>query len=473
MLALLALVTQADAAAYYFLDSGTRAIGRGGAFIAGADDLSAQYYNPAALANVKRPMFNLNGWAVVQTVNFDRQDEEGLAAFEPVSNSAPPIYEPSGGYAANLGGIHPALANTTAAFGLYVPTAPYMAYPEDGAQRYSLVDSLIWQVYAGPSVAQRITPWLVIGAGLQYTFLRVEERLVVSLCTTEADCADGNDDPSKDIDIDIDTWDPAKFSGNFGVLIQPAPWLDIGASFQPSISYRAPGTMVARFNEDFPLADFLDGLEFTDDDVTVAVSVPNILRLGVQVRPNDRVRVEAAGTWTQWSSLTQLLVTDLDLTVKHAPANLLLQEDILVTEDIIFVTGYQDSWSARLGGDVVVGTPGAPVHGKVMAGLHYETSAVPLETQGVTLVDGNKWGVGLGGTIEVANRVAFDVTGAYQLLGDRTITDSQLRQKELFVDPADPAQSAVVDGKVVGNGQFDSNVVFVAVGATVYVGGGD
>src|SRR5438105_2564652 len=42
---------QADAAGLYFSDRGVRPMGRGGAFVAGADDLGAVWYNPAGIAD--------------------------------------------------------------------------------------------------------------------------------------------------------------------------------------------------------------------------------------------------------------------------------------------------------------------------------------------------------------------------------------------------------------------------------------
>ena len=41
--------SKADAGGLYFTDRGVRAMGRAGAFVAGADDLSAAWYNPAGL----------------------------------------------------------------------------------------------------------------------------------------------------------------------------------------------------------------------------------------------------------------------------------------------------------------------------------------------------------------------------------------------------------------------------------------
>ena len=43
----------ADAAGLYFADRGVRPAGRAGAFIAGADDLGAIWYNPAGIVDAQ------------------------------------------------------------------------------------------------------------------------------------------------------------------------------------------------------------------------------------------------------------------------------------------------------------------------------------------------------------------------------------------------------------------------------------
>lgn len=487
LLALALLTPSASAASYYFLDSGTRAIARGGAFVVGADDLSAQYYNPAALVNLDRPMFNLNGWAVGQYVRFDRADEPGAdglsgtdddLVFDPVTNQGTPQLEPSGGFATTLGGLSPVLKDTHVALGLYVPTSPNMAYDPEGPQRYSLVDSLVWQVYAGPSVAQRITPWLSVGAGLEYTLLRVDERLNVTTVP------DGSDDPANDVSLDLHTWDPARFSWNAGFLVQPTKWLDIGGSVQPAIHYVAAGQLDIQFSPDHPFAGYLSdadpsddataGLSYQDDDVNLYVTTPWIVRAGVQIKPTAKLKVEGDFTWTHWSESKELRIqlctendcSDGGVTLTHGDSPL-LTEDIPITDDIPITTGFQDSVSARLGGDYTV-TDWL----RVSAGAHYETSAVPASRQGVAVVDGNKWGVGAGATVFAGKHLAFDVAFAQQFLADRAITDSELRQIALKADLLDPENTSVGDGKVVGNGDFASRLTFVAVGATVYLGGG-
>ncbi len=465
------LAAPAFASGYYYIDSGVRALGRGGAFVVGADDLSAQYYNPAALGNIERPMLNVQGWMANQNVSFDRADEpENELSFEPVTNESPPIYEPSFGFAAPLGGVHPFLKNTVLAVGLYVPTAPYLSYPQDGPQRYQLQNSLIWQAYAGPSVAQKITPWLTVGAGLQYTFLRVEEQLASTICLRpdSDDCPDVVEDRANDIDLTVENWDPFQLSWNAGFIVTPIPQLQIGASVQPPISYEAPGSLGVKFDEDFLLADHIDGLEFEDPDTTLKVTVPLVVRAGVQVIPIEAVRIELDGTFTQWSTMSEFLITDMDMTVPHAEGSMLLQEDLKVTDDIVFKTGFVDAFSVRLGGDWQINE-----WAQVRLGGHYETSAVPDATLGVNLPDGAKVGVGAGGTFTIAKRVALDVAFAQQFHGTRTITDSEATQQALWTDATDPGVSKVVPGKAVGNGTLSSSVTYVGIGASVYFGAAD
>ena len=71
---LLAALPTAEAAGYYTTDIGTRGMSRGGAYIAGNRDLSAQFYNPAALINLSGPQMFVNYSMVDQAVDFTRVD---------------------------------------------------------------------------------------------------------------------------------------------------------------------------------------------------------------------------------------------------------------------------------------------------------------------------------------------------------------------------------------------------------------
>jgi long-chain fatty acid transport protein len=453
----LLLPASAEASAYYFADAGTRAIGRGGAFVAGANDLSAQYYNPAALIRLRQTqaMFNISG--VDQYVYFQRAADDGTSEpFEASQNEGRFMVIPAFGVASRFG-----LERTTFAFGLYTPFAPDMRYPAEGAQRYTQIDSLIWQFTVGPSMAHRFTDWLCVGAGIGWTVIRVEQELALTTDSTGLN----SDDPQFDVNVALKAWDRFIFNWNAGLLIQPHDQWSIGLSVNPPMHIEARGSLTTDFTGNI-LATNFDGTRFSDDDIRMLMNLPLILRGGVQFEPTTRSRVELAGVWEGWSVFEEALVTDLDLNIRHNPDSMLLQEDAVVTNDIHLVANYEDSWSVRLGGEYDFGE-----HLTWRLGGFYEKTGVPLATQGVGLVDGNKWALATGGTWST-RKVNFDLSLARSFIARRDIVDSQVAQLILKVDPFDPTASEVINGKIVGNGFFESYLTFVSAGLTMKFGRG-
>ena len=122
------------ASAYYFSDIGVRGFARGGAFIAGADDLTALYYNPAALTRLERPQIMLNVAGVQQSVNFQRTNAPGLGAydaetggysntnFKAIENTAPPFAIPHFGFSSSW--VRPTRPSPSASTRRTRPTSP-------------------------------------------------------------------------------------------------------------------------------------------------------------------------------------------------------------------------------------------------------------------------------------------------------------------------------------------------------------
>ena len=63
------------AAGFYTTTSGAKALGRGGAYTAGVDDLSAQFHNPAALVRIGDPQIMIDMSWVEATSSFTRSGE--------------------------------------------------------------------------------------------------------------------------------------------------------------------------------------------------------------------------------------------------------------------------------------------------------------------------------------------------------------------------------------------------------------
>ncbi len=171
---LLVLASTADASAYYVADVGTRSLGRGGAFIAGVDDTTAQYYNPAALTRIDGGQFKADLSGVHQYIRFDREDL-GDEVFDAVENEGPPYPIPTIGLAQSFLDDRAVIA-----FGVYPPYAPFIEYDREGAQRYTLVDSTVIEVTAGPSAAFEIIPGLSVGVGGQYKWMLAGQQLFLT-----------------------------------------------------------------------------------------------------------------------------------------------------------------------------------------------------------------------------------------------------------------------------------------------------
>src|SRR5262245_39823592 len=146
-LALTALTASggAHASGMYYSERGVRPLARGGAFVAGADDLGSIAYNPAGIADAGSSILADFAWVNV-TTEFTRRSlvsdsagNESIVEFPKVTGTTPflPIPTVAGSYAT------PDRQFTFAA-GIYAPYAALSNYPETvngqpAASRYSLV----------------------------------------------------------------------------------------------------------------------------------------------------------------------------------------------------------------------------------------------------------------------------------------------------------------------------------------------
>mgnify|MGYP003882022733 CR=1 FL=1 len=486
--ALLAASPAAHASGYYMSDVGTRGMARGGANIAGADDLSAQYYNPAALIRLRRPQFYLSYTNVRQPIEFTRKDylEDGtVEQWDPVTNDAKPMHIPNLGVSHHFG-----LTDTVVALGIFSPFAPRFQYAEEGGQRYNLKEALVIQFYAGPTIAQRIG-WLTIGAGAYWTYVSADETLDLAICRTDPNapdqnCSQGNlanPDDVIDVGIDLQMADKASFTWNLGLLAEPKDWISIGYSVQPKLDVEGQGRIGATFEEghwisnpDEPLV-IIDGDEHADEDVRVLLTMPWIHRFGVALHDKDRNwEVELASTYQRWRVTKEIRVTDVDLTLPVTDqvkdiGNTLGSpiEDIVIDDDIVLPADYTDTWSYRLGGHYRVIDPLL-----LRAGALYENSAIPASTQGVNLIDGDKFAVGFGGTYSLLdNSLDIDFGMLHTWYPTREIKDSVVARQELPVN----IQSAVTNpeelenlelghGEIVGNGTLKARTLFLSTAVT-------
>lgn len=435
------LVGAALAGGYFYSDSGIVATGRGGAFVAGADTQFAQYYNPAGLIHVERHTVNLGFSSVQQHIRFTRVNADG-EVLPTAENQAAPFFVPQLGMAGPL--IPGKLAY---AVGMVSPFAPSSDYDPDGPQRYSIIDTSIYQFSVGPSLAWRPHPMLTVGLGLQAKVLILGQRLKIS--------ATGRDDPSGDISVQAEARDSFTPNVNAGLLFDPVDAVTVGLAVQPPTTFRARGHAVLDFT-DSSLAAAVDRPIYQDgactigpDDPTCAaedgigleIGLPLVIRAGVAVRPRANLEIEGAVVWQNWKVLEDIVLSDVDpeLLVFGAPAAL--------PAEFPLPAGLRDTTSFRLGAEWRVDD-----ELELRAGGFYETGALTAQKISVSLVD--PWKVQVGGGFSiwpVDGRVRIDGAVAGLYFPRQTITDSDVEQ--IFVDVLELG----TDPPVVGNGELSAS----------------
>jgi long-chain fatty acid transport protein len=452
---ILATLSTGQASGYFYPDVGVSAIGRGGANVAGADDLSALWYNPAALRRIKGPLLDFEVSAINQSVRYarasdiliDENDEEYLMSYDAVEDTAPPYPVPSIGFANDFG-----LEKTTFAFGFYSPAAaPVHQYDSAGAQRYNLVSSEMIQASLGPAIAHEFTDWLTLGLGITGNILRVKQDLDIHMYIplTGFDLGDFGD-PAGDVGFSIAAQDSFLLSANAGLLLEPkgGMWA-LGLSYRPSTTYTADGTIVADFSNHFlyesedPAKEII--LESTaDSGMQLVVNMPMVIKAGFLVRPTQALEIEADFVWEGWSVNEALVVKDVNFLIETTLA------PVEIATDVALPAGFQDSWSVRLGGEYALDDVYS-----IRGGLLYEVSAVPSSSLGLGQIDMDKFGYGAGFEWRVNEKMSLDASFGQIFFETTEVTDSITEAVMVNAISGEVEE----DGVIVGNGIYDASIM--------------
>lgn len=401
----------ADAAGLYFADRGVRPLARGGAFVAGADDLGAVAYNPAGIFDAGQSLLIDGSWLRF-TSEFQRKSlirqidpntgevvSEWTQTFPQVEGESPIMPIPTLVYSHKLG------TQWVGAIGAWAPYAAITTYPQEAmgqpaAQRYSLItlegSALMvvgaWGAHA-PSKSWRI------GLGVEALVGSFKTNVFLSGCVPERFlCAP--EQPEWDVYSELDAGPIFAPSGNVGAIYIPVDWVRIGASVQLPFWVRTGATVKTRL----PSTPVFSEAQQEGDEATIAFDLPWHARLGVEFRPIDTLRVEVGGEFTQWSMHDEISIEGDGLALTNIPGFPQRYQIPTLTIDRHF----QDTASVRLGGEWTVETLGLPLD--LRAGASYETSAVPAQYLSVMTLDAPKMTIGAGFGVHLG---AWRLDGVY------------------------------------------------------------
>lgn len=454
----------AHAAGLFTSDRGVRPLGRGGAFVAGADDPGAIWYNPAGLADAGTTLFADFSW-VNYGSDFRRRtqvtDGSGTIRtyeYPKVHGTTPflPIPTLVGTY--NFGDKK----QYTLALGVFAPYSSIVTYPlsvegQPAPQRYSLISldgSLL--VVTGAYFAFKPVEEFRIGIGLQAMVGSFATKVVFSANPTDRFIG-APEQPEYDALSQLNVGPIIAPSGNIGMTAVPDKHVRIGISGQLPFWIDAPASVRVRL----PTASPFDRAYQQGDEGRVKFKLPAILRAGVEVRTEfgekDSLRGEFAYVREFWSmhDTIQVQAKDIklyDITGFPSPFGV---------APISIPRNFQDSNSFRLGGEYSTNRIFRKNRTDFRAGAGYETSAVPREWVTPLTYDADKVNVGVGGSIHVGDHWRMDAMATMVFISSTTVSPAEAKAPRINPVKGNPTS----DPEAVNGGTYNAQALILGVGA--------
>jgi len=462
----------AHAGGFEVPDLGTVGIGRGGAFTARADNLSAFHYNPAGLAKLPGPHVLISGNVVRLSNRFSRRgsgqpvqlpgNEDGVEVLDPALdvNTGDPFatvqngaqFGPSPLFVVSWGDV--GVEGLSLQFGVAPPVGfGSHDWPDQGAQRYTITkgDFLFFSMGAGASY--RFNEYFSIGAN----FLAGRFSAEFDVNTRSgATGAMQNENIDGDATSTVSVSDKFVPSAQIGVMSQPLPWLELGASVRLPYQTRATGTLSYSPSEVTP-----DAVLATDARVELGQTFPTVLRMGARYI-HRRFDIELDYVFENYGSVDRIDVRfsnpagdftpdqfdNPDLLYLDTFGNGTVYAPIISTPPPL---QFRDVHQLRLGSDIEV----IPGHLTVRSGAFVSTSAYPEghTTYSIRFPFSAQLGVGGGLTWHIIRQLDLSA-GVLHIFQRDVIVDGGIAQANAFRFPDDPN----IYGNVVNNGKYETGL---------------
>ncbi len=460
--AMTAAASSAHAGGLFTTDRGVRPLGRGGAFVAGADDLGAIWYNPAGLADAGSSVlvdFSWLNFSAEYSRSTNVTDAGGTVRtidFPQVNGATPflPIPTIAGSY--NFG----AQKEMTAAFGVFAPYTAIASYPQtlDGQpspSRYSLVSlegSAL--VVAGGYFAYKPIEQFRVGGGLQAMVGKFQSTVVFSATPSDR-LISAPEDPSYDAFSRLDVGPIIAPSANFGMIAAPVKMLRLGLSGQLPFWVSSP----ARVDVRLPTAAPFDRARQEGSDAHVRFRLPPVVRFGAELRndfsDDSKLRVEATYVREFWSMHDSINIESenirlYDITGFPSPFGV---------APISLPRNFQDSNSFRLGGEYSLKNLIKDYWIDLRAGLSYETSAIATEWVSPLTYDANKVIGSAGGSVHIGEHWRMDAMGALVFLDGTSVDPAEAQ-----VPRVNPVRGNPTDTEAINGGEYSARALVLGVG---------
>lgn len=446
----------ASASGLYFAERGVRPLGRGGAFVAGADDLHSIWYNPAGLADAGSSFLLDLAW-LNYDASFTRKsvvtDAGGTRAtfdYPTVDGSTPILPIPTIGGTYNFGKEK----EWTFAAAAFAPYTAITSWPDTvGGQpspsRYSLISldgSALLGI--GAYLAYKPIEQLRFGLGVDALAGTFASRVMFTASPADRLLA-APEDPNYDTLSQLTVGPIFAPSVGMGSTIVPTKWLRFGIAGHFPYVVSAPGHVKTRL----PTAPEFDNAMQVGDGAHVEFWLPGNFRLGAEVRPVEQLRIEATYSIEFWSAHKSIDVTPTDLTLVGVTG---FPSPFPVSK-ISIPRNFADASSFRIGGEYLVKLKTFSFD--VRLGFNFDQSGINKAYLSPLTVDLDKITIAGGVGIHVGERWRFDALYARVVGFDTTVDPNQA-----MVPRVNPVHGNPVPVEAINGGKYSAGANVLGVG---------
>ncbi len=445
---------------YWLPTFGPRSTARGSAFIAKADDLTAVNINPANMVKFK----GLNTFVSLATINtrgsvfyYNRPFVENpeypiddrTTYNKEILNIPDLFFNPTVVISHDFG-----LKKWNFSFAAYGPYAPDYSYDKKCStkkqplcpNRYSLYESDITLANFQLTAAYQILPNLSAGIGLKNSYINFRYNLDIIAAGGELGTLMDNQarEGKSDVNVDFDVSDYINPNFNFGLTYQFQKFT-FAFHYQSPIDVDADGTYKSKI---YSTSEVLINAEteIVGNDMNVKLNLPHVFGIGIMFEEPNFFNVEVDFKYEMWSVHKEVVID-----LKNSIAKMSSAFGDIKLNKIVQTKKWEDTFTLSLGGDMFLNQLFT-----LSMGCFYEKGAIPDEYYDSSIIDGDKYGVGLGLSYKWTF-ITFFTSFSYITFDQKDIINSK-------VYPGNPMQYDYPKDFIVGNGRYKTDMFIFSTG---------
>ena len=375
--------TAATAGGFQVNLAGQKNIGMGGVGVGLSLDHAAMFYNPGALAMVRKNGVQVGVNATFARISFVPQGGTQQSELQH------DVITPFNAYAS----FGPAEGKFRVGVAVYTPFGSKLRYQDDWTGRYALTQIDLKSIFVQPTASYAITDNLSIGAGLvilAYGSVNLQRDVPIQ---------DGNGNTGH---IELDDKAKTKFGYNAGIFFKPSEKLSLGISYRSKVDATIEGGNVKLTNIPSSVAS-----SFTATEFDVTLPLPATTSIGVGIMPNEKLTIGLDANFVQWSKYKELAFK-FNGTVGGRTSSISKRE-------------YEDALTFRTGAQYQL-TSGLTVRG----GVSYDFTPVKDNFVTPETPDANRVGLSAGATYNFGDNFGVDLSFLYEIFEKRSQTQSDL-----------------------------------------------